>query len=300
MGEARGDVQPAEQLRARVGALVAAQNDCRSVDVGRTLPALIRDLHTTLAAGRQEAEVLRLVTLAHMQGTQAFLATVGASQDLAWQAAGLTRQAAQQLEEPLWLGVSAFGTSMGLLAAGAFDLATQAASTVKLPMTSTEELQLAGMLTLAQSLSAAARHEPAQRSAALEHAADLAHNTGETNLLGFGFGPSNVRTWRMQCALESGEYAQAAALAEQVDPQALTVRARQAIYYREYGRALAKLPRQHDKAVVMLRMAEQIAPEQVQRNVFARSTLAELVSRARRDAVGRELRGMAYRAGLPA
>jgi hypothetical protein len=35
------------------------------------------------------------------------------------------------------------------------------------------------------------------------------------------------------------------------------------------------------------------------RNPFVRDVLAELLVRARRDAVGRELRGMAYRAGLP-
>jgi hypothetical protein len=32
---------------------------------------------------------------------------------------------------------------------------------------------------------------------------------------------------------------------------------------------------------------------------LTRSVLAELVGRAKRDAVGRELRGIAYRAGLP-
>ena len=34
----------------------------------------------------------------------------------------------------------------------------------------------------------------------------------------------------------------------------------------------------------------------VLRNAFARDVVAELVARSRRDAVGRELRGMAYRA----
>ncbi len=45
--------------------------------------------------------------------------------------------------------------------------------------------------------------------------------------------------------------------------------------------------------------AEELHPTRVLRNPFARDMLAELVSRSRQDSIGRELRGMAYRAGLP-
>jgi hypothetical protein len=48
-----------------------------------------------------------------------------------------------------------------------------------------------------------------------------------------------------------------------------------------------------------LRKAEQLFPVRVQRSPFARDVIAELVARSRQDAVGKELRGMAYRAGLP-
>jgi len=37
----------------------------------------------------------------------------------------------------------------------------------------------------------------------------------------------------------------------------------------------------------------------VRRDPFVRETLTELLTRAKPDAVGRELRGLAYRAGLP-
>jgi hypothetical protein len=45
--------------------------------------------------------------------------------------------------------------------------------------------------------------------------------------------------------------------------------------------------------------AEQIRPHRVQRDPFAREVLSELLLRGPRGAIGRELRGMAYRAGLP-
>lgn len=48
-----------------------------------------------------------------------------------------------------------------------------------------------------------------------------------------------------------------------------------------------------------LRKAELISPARVQCHPFVREVLGELLMRSRRDAVGRELRGMAYRAGLP-
>jgi transcriptional regulator with XRE-family HTH domain len=300
MGEPRGEVQPVDQLSTHVHQVVAAENDCRTATVGAALPSLIRDLHTTArAAQSDQQELLRLLTLAHMQGTQAWLTQIGAPLDLSWQAALLARDAAERLDEPTSHAISAFGTSLGLLSAGALDLAGRTLNTFTMPTDTPEDMQLNGMLALSASLIAAARGDSAERKAALEHAAELADRTGETNRLGFGFGPSNVAVWRMQGALEAGEYAEAARIAEAADPQELTVRARRAVYWREYGRALARLPRQQAAAVRMLRRAEQISPEHVHRHPFTRSLLAELIVKAKRDAVGRELRGMAYRAGLP-
>jgi transcriptional regulator with XRE-family HTH domain len=298
MDEPAGEIQEVEQLAARVTDVLAALNECRAADVGAALPALIRDLHTTLATGQRDRELLPLVTLAHMQGTQAWLTMVGAPLDLSWQAATMARHAAERLGEPVSLALSAFGTSLGLLGAGAVDLAASTVTAVDLPLVASEHLQLDGTLALASSLIAAAQGNTARRAAALEYAAELAERTGETNSMALGFGPSNVAVWRMQGALEVGEYGEAARIAETVVPAALTVRARQSVYWREYGRALARLPRRQDSAVLMLRRAEQISPEHVHRHPFTRSLLAELVARARQDAVGRELRGLAYRAGL--
>jgi hypothetical protein len=50
---------------------------------------------------------------------------------------------------------------------------------------------------------------------------------------------------------------------------------------------------------MMLRRAEMISPARIHRHPFMRSIIAELLAKAKRDAIGRELRGMAYRAGLP-
>ncbi|MFL6143146.1 MAG: helix-turn-helix domain-containing protein [Labedaea sp.] len=193
LDEPRGELQPVEQLSARVKSVLAAQNNANTSWVGAALPGLIRDLHAVARVQDGEPEVLRLLTLAHMQGTQAWLCTVGAPIDLAWQAAALARAAAERLDEPTSLGVSAYGTALGLLGAGAFELAATTLTTVDLPLATTEDLQLAGSLALASSLIYATREDQAERSAALDYAAELAERTGETNVSGFGFGPPTSR-----------------------------------------------------------------------------------------------------------
>jgi transcriptional regulator with XRE-family HTH domain len=299
MGEQRGTVQPGDVLATRVTEVLEAQRQCDYALVGAQLPSLVRDLHHTLDAGRDVREVLRLLVMTHVQGTQAWLADIGASLDLAWQATILAKAAAERLDEPLYGAVSAFGTAFGLLGAGGFDMAERALLAAD-PGTGTgEAMQVSGMLTLASSLTSAAQHDHVNRVTALEHAAELAAHTGEGNAMWFGFGPANVGVWRMSVALEAGEHAEAARIATTVDPEALASPTRRSAYWREYGRALARMPKQRDNAVLMLRRAELISPARIHRHPFMRSVLSELLVKAKRDAVGRELRGMAHRAGLP-
>jgi hypothetical protein len=99
--------------------------------------------------------------------------------------------------------------------------------------------------------------------------------------------------------MEAADHEQAARVAEGLTVQAHPLRSRQADYWVTYGRALARLRGRRDDAVRALRHAELILPHYVERDPLVRDVLAELLTHARRDAVGRELRGMAYRAGLP-
>lgn len=300
MGDPRGEVLPWEALMVRVADVLTKQRECDYALVGALLPQLIRDLHASLNARRDEREVLRLLVMTHVQGTQAWLGDIGASMDLAWQAVSLAQRAAERLEEPLYGAVSAFGTAFGLIGAGGFDMAARTLSDAAPGTATSEDMQVSGMLSLTSSLVSAAQKDSTQRAAALDHATDLAAHVGEgNNALWFGFGPSNVGVWRMSVALEAGEHAEAVKIAETVNPDALPTPTRRSAYYREYGRALARLPKRRDEAVMMLRRAEKISPARIQRHPFMRSILAELVAKGtKQDAVGRELRGMAYRAGL--
>jgi len=237
--------------------------------------------------------------LLHTQGTSAWLRVVGAPLDLRSQAATLAQQAARDRDTPTAMGIATVGSVGVMLTAGAFDLAQAALDLVTVPTNSPESTQLAGMLALSQSLVAAADKRPGDVNAPLEHAGDLAQRTGEGNAYWMGFGPTNAGQWQMAATLETGDHEQAVAIAESLRPEVHPNLPRRAAYWVDYGRALARVRgRQHD-AVMAFHRAETISPLHLHRSPLARDTLAELVARSRRDAIGRELRGMAYRAGLP-
>lgn len=100
----------------------------------------------------------------------------------------------------------------------------------------------------------------------------------------------------MTVALECGDHAQAATVAEGLQPELLPSIARQAAYWGDYGRLRGR----REDAVWALRRAENLFPARVYRHPFTRDTVAELIARTPRDSsAGRELRKMAYQVGLP-
>ena len=105
---------------------------------------MIRDLHTTIAAGRDVAELLVLAVLLHVQGSHAFLHDTGAPADLRGHAAMLGWQAAGNHGAPEMLGMAAFGSANGLLATGEFDLAQAVLDSVTVPTTTGQAEHLEG------------------------------------------------------------------------------------------------------------------------------------------------------------
>ena len=296
-GAPKGQVQPADQLTTRVHAVLDAKQRCLHAEVGMVLPDLIRDLHTSIQAGRDDAELLRLAVALHPQGTQAFLHGVGAPEDLCWSAARLARDAAERLDEPVSLGIAVFGVANGLLAWGDFAQAGEALH--RIDLRPADDMPLVGMLTLSESLLAAAEERTGDVEAALDQAAELAEHTGEGNAHYMSFGPTNVTSWQLSVALEAGDYERAVQLAESLGPERIVAPTRRANHWVNYGRGLSQVRGRRDDAVRALRAAERISADKVHRNPFARDVLEELVDRSRDDAVGRELRGMAWRADLP-
>ena len=210
-----------DALRARVAALIDAHGRCdHPGDVGAALPALIRDLHSSIIAGRDVTELLELAITLHTQVTVGWLRGVGASLDLRWQAAVLARNAAQERDTPTALGVALWGGLYVLIGVGNFELALAGLDALTVPTNTPESMQVASTLALSRSLLAAVDSRPGNVEAPFQQAVELAERTGEGNAYGMGFGPGNVGLWRMYGQLDVYDYEQAVHIGDGLHPEA--------------------------------------------------------------------------------
>lgn len=145
-----GQVLPVEVLRTRVHAAQDALHQCRKAELSAMLPGLIRDVHTSIACGRDVAELLDVAVLLHVQAVSHWLREVGAPLDLRRENdITLTYRLAEERDTPIALGLAAYGATRVMLAAGVPDMAQADLSSVEVPTTTAESMQLAGMLAKA-------------------------------------------------------------------------------------------------------------------------------------------------------
>ena len=298
-----GLVLSIDVLAERVDQLYEMRRQCQFREVGAGLPGLIRDLHTSIAAGRDLITLLPLTAMAHVHLTHMWLRDAGAPPDLRRQAVGLARNAAREHGEVATLAVAGYGTVYALIGSGMLDLAQAKLDSLTLPAITPSTAGVVGELMMAHSLVAAFDRRPGDVAAPMETAAELAERFGEAagthDEFGFAFGPTDLGLYRMDLALEANEPDRALSIARNVHPEQHPWATRQAAYWVHCGRALTRVRGRSDEAVMAFRWAEKISPHHVHRNPMVRDVLAELLARSRRDGVDRELRGMAYRAGLP-
>jgi len=298
-----GLVLPVAVLRDRVAQIHAQRRASQFVEVAIGLPGLIRDLHTTLATGADHGELLALAVYLHVHVTRLWLSVAVAPADLCRRAVFLARRLAQEHDEVTMLGMAGFAVADTLLIGGAFEPARAELDALMLPPITADTAGLVCWITMTHALAAVLDGQPNDAAAPMETTAEIAGRfgaNGEADALGIVFGPTDVGVTRMHQALELGEPDRAVSIAQDVDPGRHPFPANRAFYWAHYGRALAQLRgRRDDDAVRALRISEDLYPTKVRRDPFVRDTLAELLTRAKRDTIGCELRGMAYRAGLP-
>lgn len=219
----------------------------------------------------------------------------------AWHA----RRAAEELDDPAWLGLSVWlrTSSIGGNDRGRVrTIAERGIADLQPYLGHPGAEQMTGALHLQAALAGAATEDGAVADAHLAEADALARPLPEDDLRGFGalyFGPENVAIWRLSLAVELGEHGRGPELVRQVDPTRVPSAARQTVLWSDLGRALARSRGGQDRAVAMLRRAEDIAPVYLRTRPFVRETVTHLLQRSRRDGrTDRELRGMAYRMGI--
>lgn len=270
--------------------LAALRQANQDAEVGRRLPALLVALHTHV----REPDGLRaLVTATH---TTALLTKGLGAADLSWIAADRGHDAATRLGEPAWVALAEFARTQALSALGAHQradkLVHRALSTVP---PDAHDVRGALTLTAGYTASVLGTSDP---DAALDEAARLADHVEDGNRHYLLFSPANVVLWRISSALERGDHATAAALADTINRNDLPIQSRRTTYLIERARAHYGLRRPDAEIIRLLLEAEQLGPIRTRANPFAREIVATMLTRARPEAVAREARGIAARMGL--
>lgn len=295
---------PARPVDVLAEEVTRADTALRAADHATAIPILgaaIGELCVHAAGDEPDrAAALRLLIRAYGSDGTCALRQLGET-SLAWIAGERARQAAELLADPVWTAAAAFGRAHARSSANkprglmiTPRLADEAEAHIGNDLFAH---QAYGMLRLSAALARAVAgdHRGAAEQAA--EAAALASRDGERPGAWELFGPANVGVWRTSLAVEAGEAERALTFADQVEPMDLASRNRRASLRLEKARAYAMLGRDAD-AVREMRHAERLSPAQTRNNPLIRELVAGLLSRARREAGGRDLRGLAWRMNL--
>ncbi|MGH3829189.1 MAG: helix-turn-helix domain-containing protein [Pseudonocardiaceae bacterium] len=269
---------------------------------GELAPALLGELHgayVRLPQHRREVLLGLMTAYSSVMWTTKRLGVRG----LPSLAARAVRQCAEALEDPVWLGYAAYlrGDATGQLdRAAQYRRSVTAAQALTGQLNDGEAVQACGMLQLSAALAAAAQADPDTAATHLREASALAArmDTEVGTWAHLWFGATNVGIWKTSLAVELSEHGHAVRAATAVHPELLPGTSRQAEFWADLGRALIVGKKTQEKGVRVLLHAEQLAPQRIRHDVFIRETIADLLRQARRDAGGRELRGLAWRMGV--
>jgi transcriptional regulator with XRE-family HTH domain len=281
---------------------------CDYVRLGQHLPAVIDELHYRVAVPADEAaHRLALQTLVEACAYAAFRAKDLGYPDLAHLAATRASEAAAILDEPVARGKASYVWLQTMPRAGSWDRALHAAERAASTLAAHVRddrlgIQVLGQLTLTVALAAAVTQKGDAASEWLDEADRLADRVPDDPARGWhSFSKTNVGVWRVAIGVERGVSGRGVLeLASAVDEARLSARRSRLTAFRsDVGRGLARDPRTQADAVRWLRRAEQTAPQRIRNSATVRESVAYLLNRARADAGGRELRGMAARMGLP-
>jgi transcriptional regulator with XRE-family HTH domain len=267
----------------------------------RQLPGLIRELQTQAAASADAERDLALRSLVSACALATVVLKHLGQGDLAWVAADRGRHAAALLGDPVWRGAAAFECAHARFSANKSQalLATPRIADDLEPHLGDDRFahEVYGMLRLSAALACAVQGDHAGAAAHSGEAAQIAAPLGDRPEAFGVFGPANVGVWRTSLAVEAGNAGQALAHADAIAPGQLASSNRQAALHLEKARACAMLANDAG-AVRELRSAERLSPAQARNNPLIRDLVATMLTRARREAGGRDLRGIAWRMNL--
>lgn len=294
--------RPLDVLREQVAQADTALRAADHATVIQLLSGAIAELcvHAASGDGPGRCSALRLLVRAYGSDATCVLRQIGET-NLAWIAGERARQAAELLGDPVWKAAAAYGRAHSRSSANkprALLITPQIADEVE-PYIGDDRFahEAYGMLRLSAALACAVQNDHHGAAEQAAEAARLAARTGERPQAWELFGPANVGVWRTSLAIEAGEAEDALTYAGQVEPRDLASHNRRAGLRLEKARAYAMLGND-SQAVQEMRQAERMSPAQTRNNPLIRDLVQDMLTRARREAGGRDLRGLAWRMNL--
>ncbi|MBF6296305.1 helix-turn-helix transcriptional regulator [Nocardia amamiensis] len=288
----QADLARLEQLRAVAG----------YQEIGNQSPALLMELHAMYV--RQPD--LRQQVLRGMIGCY-FAMMVMAKRlgvrGLPLLAARAAQTCAEELDSPAWRGAAMWmrGNATGSLSRPQqYSRAVTLADELTSSLNDQNVLQAYGMLHLSAALAAAVQTDRATADTHLGEAAAVAgrmdKDVGEFGRMWFG--RVNVGIWRSSIGIELGDGPKAVEAVRGLAIESIPDAARLAGFYAEAGRVMLADPKHRNAGLDLLLKAEDIAPQRIRSDLFVREAVAGQLRIARRDAGGRNLRGLAWRLGI--
>ncbi|WP_167485881.1 helix-turn-helix domain-containing protein [Nocardia terpenica] len=269
---------------------------------GELTPGLIGELHAIYARDAQRRrEALRGLILCYTSAVWTTKRLGGRGLPLL--AAKAAQQCAEVLEEPAWQGFTAWlrgDVTGGLSRPEQYRRAIKMTDQLTPHLDNSDVLQIYGMLHLSAALAAAVQADRDTATTHLEEAQVVAQRMEDEagSFAHLWFGRANVGIWQATIGMEFGDEGRVAEQARGVRVDAIPSKSRQAEFYMEVGRSLLTDAKHRDKGVEILLKAEDLAPQRVHADVFVREAVADHLRSARRDAGGRNLRGLAWRLGI--
>ncbi|MGW5050705.1 helix-turn-helix domain-containing protein [Actinokineospora sp. NPDC004072] len=273
-------------LRLRPNADYAAQ--------AALLPSLIRDLLAAVAEPPNRAAAL--VGLLAAYKAIAYLTHDLGLPGLPMLAVERMQRVAEELGDPVWLSYAAYQRCQLLGGTNRMRQYELAVAVADLP---SSRVEVRGLAHLAAALSSAAQGSGDLALTHLDEAATLAEQIEPdvSPWMQTNFGRTNVGIWRVSIGLEMGVGGKVVELAAGMNPVGVS-RSRQAAFWIDYGRGLMSDRKSREQGLSALLRAESLAPQKVRTNVFAREAVADMLRQSRREAGGRDLRGLAWRMGV--
>jgi hypothetical protein len=258
--------------------------NCHYADVTRDLPALLTRLQAACAELDGQA-LLQMCTLsAEAHHVAASILLKLGDQGLGWLAADRSMQAARASQDVVTMASSAriithAMMNGGHLKAAAATASAQAASLDRdVAAHDPESLSVYGSLPLRGAIAAAQHDDRRLAHELLAEADEAGSRIGEDrNLRWTAFGPTNAKLHRVSIAVTLGDAGTALDVARTVDLDKVTVTERKACFLVDASRALLQCGR-HEKTLLALRAAEQIAPEEIAGRPAVRKMVKDLIA----------------------